>query len=305
MPSEFYKQVGSHSVLFKMDRMVTLDDGEMMYILYDVDDHKLRTVRTEDLHNPDKFVPIPKVPLTKLKQVREYIQKFQAIPDNSSVADSNQNIEERPLELMGIYQYCTGDRFVYLGEAYTLPFAVADVESTSPSEYRSYIVLLDIQTGHLMLESRARFQHACRYDAEHHHNVPMYLYTYTKATLSGETSEQAVRVWLSKLLGTTEAAELDKETIGTASCTVSPDPDVDHPDYYGGDTPYETIKVLEAWYGIEVVQDFCLCNVLKYVSRLDKKASAEGMTDLRKARWYLDTLIELRERSEAKIRGKE
>lgn len=70
---------------------------------------------------------------------------------------------------------------------------------------------------------------------------------------------------------------------------------VSHPSHYGGDTVYETIKVLEAWYGVSAVEDFCLCNVLKYLSRAGKKDGEATLTDLKKARWYLNKAIELRE----------
>lgn len=60
---------------------------------------------------------------------------------------------------------------------------------------------------------------------------------------------------------------------------------VDHPDHYGGaKNPYEAIKVVEAW-GL----NFCLGNVVKYISRAGKKGDA--LEDLKKARWYLDREI--------------
>ena len=63
---------------------------------------------------------------------------------------------------------------------------------------------------------------------------------------------------------------------------------IDHPAHYGGDTPYEAIKVIEAW-GL----GFHLGNALKYLSRADKKGTA--IEDLKKARWYLDREIKRRE----------
>lgn len=65
---------------------------------------------------------------------------------------------------------------------------------------------------------------------------------------------------------------------------------VDHPAHYGGDTVYETIKVIEAW-GL----NFHLGNCVKYISRAGKK-SGDGLEDLKKARWYLDRQIEMLER---------
>lgn len=60
---------------------------------------------------------------------------------------------------------------------------------------------------------------------------------------------------------------------------------VDHPPHYGGaDSPYEAIKVIEAW-GL----GFCLGNTVKYISRAGKKGAA--LEDLKKARWYLDREI--------------
>lgn len=62
---------------------------------------------------------------------------------------------------------------------------------------------------------------------------------------------------------------------------------VDHPAHYGGaDNPYEAIKVIEAW-GL----DFCLGNVVKYISRAGKK-SDKIVEDLEKAQWYLQRRIQ-------------
>jgi len=61
---------------------------------------------------------------------------------------------------------------------------------------------------------------------------------------------------------------------------------VDHPDHYGGkDTPYEAIRVIEAW-----DLNFHLGNVVKYISRAGKKG--EGLEDLEKALWYLNRHVE-------------
>jgi hypothetical protein len=66
---------------------------------------------------------------------------------------------------------------------------------------------------------------------------------------------------------------------------------VDHPSHYGGDTVYETIKVIEAW-----DLDFHLGNAVKYISRAGRKDPAAEIEDLEKARWYLDRKI-------ARLRG--
>lgn len=57
-----------------------------------------------------------------------------------------------------------------------------------------------------------------------------------------------------------------------------------HPAHYGGDTPYEAIKVIEAW-GL----GFCDGNVVKYLSRWRSKG---GLEDIRKAIWYLKRFLE-------------
>jgi hypothetical protein len=62
---------------------------------------------------------------------------------------------------------------------------------------------------------------------------------------------------------------------------------VNHPAHYGGkDSPYETIKVIEAW-GL----GFNLGNAVKYISRAGLKDEAKHLEDLKKARWYLDRAI--------------
>ncbi len=55
---------------------------------------------------------------------------------------------------------------------------------------------------------------------------------------------------------------------------------INHPSHYGGDTPYEAIKVIEAW-GL----NFNLGNTAKYISRAELKG--KPVQDLEKALWYL------------------
>lgn len=62
-----------------------------------------------------------------------------------------------------------------------------------------------------------------------------------------------------------------------------------HPKHYGGeDAVYETIKVLEAWLSFDEFIGFCRGNAIKYQSRAGKKAGADCLTDLAKAKFYAD-----------------
>ena len=62
---------------------------------------------------------------------------------------------------------------------------------------------------------------------------------------------------------------------------------INHPPHYGGDTTYETIKVIEAW-----DLNFHVGNAVKYLSRIGKKG--DPIEDLEKARWYIDRELENR-----------
>lgn len=62
---------------------------------------------------------------------------------------------------------------------------------------------------------------------------------------------------------------------------------VEHPSHYGGDTTYETIKVVQAW-GL----GFELGTVLKHISRAGKKDNEPYLKDLEKARFYLQAEID-------------
>ncbi len=68
---------------------------------------------------------------------------------------------------------------------------------------------------------------------------------------------------------------------------------VNHPAHYGGDTPYECIKVLEAW---GMAYPFCLGNAIKYINRAGKKEGVDELEDLRKAQWYLNRAIQIKEK---------
>lgn len=67
---------------------------------------------------------------------------------------------------------------------------------------------------------------------------------------------------------------------------------VDHPAHYGGDTPYEVIKVLRAW-DLNLAKGFCWGNLIKYSARAGKKGS--GLEDRKKAAWYAAELVSIEE----------
>jgi hypothetical protein len=62
---------------------------------------------------------------------------------------------------------------------------------------------------------------------------------------------------------------------------------VNHPAHYGVGT-YEAIKVIEAW-----ELGFHLGNTVKYICRAGKKDPRAKLEDLRKAKWYLDRIVEM------------
>ena len=64
---------------------------------------------------------------------------------------------------------------------------------------------------------------------------------------------------------------------------------VNHPDHYThGDI--ECIDAMQAAAGSEGVKSFCQLSCFKYLWRFQYK---NGVEDLKKAKWYLDKLIEL------------
>ena len=70
---------------------------------------------------------------------------------------------------------------------------------------------------------------------------------------------------------------------------IAPPEKVNHPAHYGGDTTYETIKVLKAWLTPEQYQGFLIGNAMKYQSRYRNKG---GVEDIKKALWYLNKYME-------------
>ena len=81
-----------------------------------------------------------------------------------------------------------------------------------------------------------------------------------------------------------------KENIELNQTTVSNDP-VNHPNHYtqGG---IETINFIIKSLGKEGAADYCLGNVIKYVSRA--KFKENELQDVKKAQWYLNKAVELK-----------
>lgn len=65
---------------------------------------------------------------------------------------------------------------------------------------------------------------------------------------------------------------------------------VNHPKRYGGDTPYECIKVMKEWSTPEEYDGFLRLTIIKYLNRLGKKD--DSVQELEKAEFYLKKLIE-------------
>lgn len=65
---------------------------------------------------------------------------------------------------------------------------------------------------------------------------------------------------------------------------------VNHPQHYlqGG---IECFDVIDGFYGKQALEDFCLCNSLKYLMRC--KLKDNYLDDLKKAKFYIDKIIEL------------
>lgn len=61
---------------------------------------------------------------------------------------------------------------------------------------------------------------------------------------------------------------------------------VNHPSYYGGDSTYEAVNVIEAW-GL----GWHCGSAVKYIARAGKKPNNPELQDLKKARWYIDRKI--------------
>lgn len=65
---------------------------------------------------------------------------------------------------------------------------------------------------------------------------------------------------------------------------------VNHPSHYLGNV--EVIDYIEDKLTPEQFEGYLIGNVIKYISRYQKK---NGLEDLQKGRWYLNKLIEIKE----------
>lgn len=70
---------------------------------------------------------------------------------------------------------------------------------------------------------------------------------------------------------------------------------VNHPNHYLGKV--EVIDYIEDKLSPEQFEGYLAGNVIKYMSRYQKK---NGLEDLKKGRWYLNKLIEVKEENEKK-----
>lgn len=64
---------------------------------------------------------------------------------------------------------------------------------------------------------------------------------------------------------------------------------VSHPSHYQSETGLEAIDVIEAFtFDLKGIESFDTGNILKYMCRWKQK---NGVQDLKKAKWYLEHLI--------------
>lgn len=73
---------------------------------------------------------------------------------------------------------------------------------------------------------------------------------------------------------------------------------VNHPSHYGGDTPYETIKVAEAKLTSEEFIGAMKFNVMKYNDRA--KSKGEELENYQKAQFYQNRLVQHVEKRDGK-----
>jgi hypothetical protein len=66
---------------------------------------------------------------------------------------------------------------------------------------------------------------------------------------------------------------------------------VNHPEHYELGK-FECIDVMAETQGTDSVLGFCICNAFKYLYRHNRK---NGIEDIKKAKWYIDKYIEIKE----------
>lgn len=76
---------------------------------------------------------------------------------------------------------------------------------------------------------------------------------------------------------------------------------VNHPSHYTTGK-FETIDVIQDMLSPKMFEGFCIGNTIKYLSRYRHK---NGIEDLKKARWYLDKIIDVLSNPENKEGSKE
>lgn len=64
---------------------------------------------------------------------------------------------------------------------------------------------------------------------------------------------------------------------------------VNHPKHYEGKTSLECIECMRLIFGVRATHHFCFGNAFKYLWRYKHK---NGYEDIKKARWYLDYVLE-------------
>lgn len=65
---------------------------------------------------------------------------------------------------------------------------------------------------------------------------------------------------------------------------------VNHPQHYTSGCGFECIEMMQMILSSDEFYGFCIGNAIKYIWRHNQKG---GMEDIHKAKWYLDTLLEL------------
>ena len=68
---------------------------------------------------------------------------------------------------------------------------------------------------------------------------------------------------------------------------------VEHPQHYNQGN-IECIDAMESAFGVDEVAAFCKLNAFKYIWRAGDKLNT--VEDLKKARWYIDKIIEIQTR---------